>query len=101
MKDSLSLQPAREIVEMPRPSQGISQGNFCVAISSSDVNGTRVERSTFFGSLCCDHRNMPIMVSCFVNTSHYEEYLCVKESAPAQHVFAGPGCSDEATPFQP
>ncbi|XP_011626432.1 mechanosensitive ion channel protein 2, chloroplastic isoform X1 [Amborella trichopoda] len=51
-----------------------------VLAKSPQVEQQRLHRRIFLDNIDPENQALLIMVSCFVKTSHFEEYLCVKEA---------------------
>ncbi|CAL8106453.1 unnamed protein product [Prunus armeniaca] len=51
-----------------------------VLAKNSQVEQQRLHRRVFLDNINPDNQALMILVSCFVKTSHFEEYLCVKEA---------------------
>ncbi|XVF39641.1 hypothetical protein PTKIN_Ptkin01aG0050000 [Pterospermum kingtungense] len=51
-----------------------------VLAKNPQVEQQRLHRRVFFESIDPENQALMILVSCFVKTSHIEEYLCVKEA---------------------
>ncbi|GFY96085.1 MSCS-like 2 [Actinidia rufa] len=51
-----------------------------VLAKNSQVEQQRLHRRVFLETINPENQALMILVSCFVKTSHFEEYLCVKEA---------------------
>lgn len=51
-----------------------------VLAKNPQVEQQRLHRRVFLDNINAENQALLILVSCFVKTSHYEEYLCVKET---------------------
>ncbi|KAJ0041450.1 hypothetical protein Pint_27689 [Pistacia integerrima] len=51
-----------------------------VLAKNPQVEQQRLHRRVFLDNINSENQALLILVSCFVKTSHYEEYLCVKEA---------------------
>ncbi|XP_024931939.3 mechanosensitive ion channel protein 2, chloroplastic isoform X1 [Ziziphus jujuba] len=51
-----------------------------VLAKNPQVEQQRLHRRVFFENINPENQALLILVSCFVKTSHFEEYLCVKEA---------------------
>ncbi|KAF8012216.1 hypothetical protein BT93_I0369 [Corymbia citriodora subsp. variegata] len=51
-----------------------------VLAKNPQVEQQRLHRRVFLDNINAENQALLILVSCFVKTSHYEEYLCVKEA---------------------
>ncbi|KAL6983128.1 Mechanosensitive ion channel protein 2, chloroplastic [Sarracenia purpurea var. burkii] len=51
-----------------------------VLAKNPQVEQQRLHRRVFLENISPENQSLMILVSCFVKTSHFEEYLCVKEA---------------------
>ncbi|KAF2292951.1 hypothetical protein GH714_034247 [Hevea brasiliensis] len=51
-----------------------------VLAKNPQVEQQRLHRRVFLDNISPENQALQILISCFVKTSHYEEYLCVKEA---------------------
>uniref|UniRef100_A0A2N9IYX1 Mechanosensitive ion channel protein n=1 Tax=Fagus sylvatica TaxID=28930 RepID=A0A2N9IYX1_FAGSY len=51
-----------------------------VLAKNPQVEQQRLHRRVFLDNINTENQALLILISCFVKTSHYEEYLCVKEA---------------------
>ncbi|XP_044481473.1 mechanosensitive ion channel protein 2, chloroplastic-like isoform X2 [Mangifera indica] len=51
-----------------------------VLAKNPQIEQQRLHRRVFLDNINSENQALLILVSCFVKTSHYEEYLCVKEA---------------------
>ncbi|KAK9109044.1 hypothetical protein Sjap_017104 [Stephania japonica] len=51
-----------------------------VLAKNPQVEQQKLHRRVFLDNVAAENQALMIMVSCFVKTSHFEEYLCVKEA---------------------
>lgn len=51
-----------------------------VLAKNSQVEHKKLHRRVFLENVNAENQALLILISCFVKTSHYEEYLCVKEA---------------------